>query len=511
MKVVVAPSDKVLSTCCVSAYFCAVNIWHKIPLNQVLPSAKTVEASKEKWAALMERKKFTSNQRDVLSSALKRQYRSMECHLEVEKNILLLNDSKTFTVTTGQQIVTALGPWMVLYKIATAIKLSKDLAGQFTSHHFVPIFWMATEDHDWVEIAEIKKSEEHLKWDNPTVGAVGRLSCDTTLDAIEHWNAMHPEWLISDIVIKAYKDHAALGDATRWLVNQIFGHQGLVVVDGDDAELKAMGSELFTAELIEQKLFHLAQTHNCVHGEIEIKPYNVFQLSPGKRLRVQNEIEAQALLAQNDFASCSPNVALRIFYQESILPNLAYIGGPSEQKYWNQVAPFFADLNIPQPLFILRERGVVVPEKWCRKWESLGWNRDKILHPKECFELDLKLKYGSTEPLSELKSSILSAYESHYERIESEDATLLSPAKGDCVRSIQMVEQLEKKIQRARKRKEEETVQFMERWALQVTPKNHLAERWDFWIFEWQKNKHIVDMLIDQMDWEDPSFKVWSY
>ena len=142
MKVVAALSDRVLSTCCVSAYFCAVNIWHKIPLNQVLPSAKTVEASKENWAALMERKKITSNQRDVLSKALKRQYRSIECHIEVEKNILLLNNSNAFTVTTGQQIVTALGPWMVLYKIATAIKLSKDLAGQFPSYHFVPIFYI---------------------------------------------------------------------------------------------------------------------------------------------------------------------------------------------------------------------------------------------------------------------------------------------------------------------------------------------------------------------------------
>jgi hypothetical protein len=74
-----------------------------------------------------------------------------------------------------------------------------------------------------------------------------------------------------------------------------------------------------------------------------------------------------------------------------------------------------------------------------------------------------------------------------------------------------MVEQLEKKIQRARKRKEEETFQFVERWALQVMPKDHLAERWDGWIFEWQKNKHIVDVLVEQIEWEDPSFKIWSF
>jgi uncharacterized protein YllA (UPF0747 family) len=234
-------------------------------------------------------------------------------------------------------------------------------------------------------------------------------------------------------------------------------------------------------------------------------------LTSGQRIRVQSKEEAETLLSKNDFTSCSPNVALRIFYKETILPNLAYIGGPSEQKYWNQVAPFFTDLNIPQPLFILRERGVVVPEKWCRKWDALLWNKDQSLHPKECFESDLRNKYGSAETLLALKDSILSAYESHYSMIASEDASLLNAAKGDCVKSIQMVEQLEKKIQRSRKRSEEETFQFAQRWEEHVNPKNHLAERWDFWIFEWQKNKHIVDMLIDQMDWEDPTFKIWSY
>jgi bacillithiol biosynthesis cysteine-adding enzyme BshC len=488
-----------------------VNIWHKIPINKVLPNAKTVEVSEAKWTTLIEQREFLSARREILSEVILKQYRQIQCNSEVEKNILSLKQSNTFTVTTGQQIVTALGPWMVLYKIATAIKLAKDLAIQFPSHHFVPVFWMATEDHDWAEIAEIKKGEQLLRWDNPLGGAVGRLSCDTTIQALQNWNDLYPEWRLNNDVFHAYIQQETLAEATRWLVHHVFGHHGLVVVDGDDAELKSMASDLFHAELSGQKLFQLAQKHNCVQGEIEIKPYNVFQLSTGQRIRVQSKEEAEMFLSENDFSSCSPNVALRIFYQESILPNLAYIGGPSEQKYWNQVAPFFADLGISQPLFILRDRGVVVPEKWCRKWDALLWDKDQSLHPKQCFESDLRNKYGSAESLSELKKSILTAYELHYSMIASEDATLLNAAKGDCVKSIQMVEQLEKKIQRSRKRKEDETFQFAQRWDDHFNPKNHLAERWDFWIFEWQKNKHIVDVLIEQLDWQDPSFKIWSY
>ena len=112
-----------------------------------MPKAKAIEASHQKWTALIDKKNFTSTQRALLSATILRQHGNIQCHTEVEKNISSLKQSNTFTVTTGQQIVTALGPWMVLYKIATTIKLARDLAGQFPANHFVPIFWMATEDH----------------------------------------------------------------------------------------------------------------------------------------------------------------------------------------------------------------------------------------------------------------------------------------------------------------------------------------------------------------------------
>ncbi len=487
-----------------------MNIWHKIPLQNVLPSASAVEIALEYWARLKDEREFPLGKRSVLSKAIQNQYKGIEIQNEVAKNIRLLESDRAFTITTGQQIVTALGPWMVLYKIATAIHLAKKLSNQFPEDHFVPIFWMATEDHDWPEIAEIKKGDLHVKWENPSGGAVGRLSSKVMFEALRQWNLDHPEFLLDEEVLQAYELNGTLSNATRYLVNHIFGHHGLVVVDGDDSALKAMAAPLINAELSEQKLFHLAQKYNCQNGEIEIKPYNLFQLFPGQRTRVNTIEEAQEILSLSDLTQCSPNVALRIFYQETILPNLAYIGGPSEQRYWNQVAPFFKELNIPAPLFVLRERGVVMPEKWCRKWDALHWDRSFIMNAEVCLTDALKSKYGSEEVLIDLKETIEKAYSSHYAAVESEDPTLLNTAKGDCVKAIQMVEQLEKKIQRSRKRKEEEMVQFAGRWSQHILPKKHLAERWDYWIFDWQKNKHIVDVLIENVNAEDPFFKVWT-
>ncbi len=476
-----------------------------------MSSATTAALPKSYWTEIIQNKRCHSDRRGILSQALLAQYQGLSLEDAVLNNIHRLKENNTFTITTGQQIVTALGPWMVLYKIATAIKLAKDLSGQFPNQFFVPVFWMATEDHDWIEIAELRKGPAHLRWNSSEGGAVGRLTCETTLSALKEWNVTYPQYTIDEAVLKVYDEQKTLAAATRELVNMVFGHLGLVVVDGDDSNLKQLAVELFERELGEQLLFHLAEKYNAVQGEIEIKPYNLFVLSPGKRERISDKQKAQEMLATGNHTSWSPNVALRIFYQETILPNLAYVGGPSEQKYWRQVMPFFEDLKIPAPAFVLRERGVMIPEKWVSKWDNWHWDKNLCLTPKECFDAELAAKYGEKEVLEDLRVSIVEAYEAHYAKIEQEDPTLLNPAKGDCVRSIQMVEQLEKKIQRARKRKEEETLQFVERWALQVMPKDHLAERWDGWIFEWQKNKHIVDVLVEQIEWEDPSFKIWSF
>lgn len=487
-----------------------MNIWHKIPLQNVLTNASVFEIAADQWAQLRAEKEFSAEKRAILSEAIRIQYKGLNVQAEVAGNISSLKSNQTYTITTGQQIVTALGPWMVLYKIATAIQLAKKLSNQFPENHFVPIFWMATEDHDWPEIAEIKKGDLHSMWDNPYGGAVGRLPSRVMLEALRQWNLDHPDFLLNEEVLTAYELHGTLSAATRYLVNHIFGHHGLVVVDGDDSALKDLAAPLIKAELSEQKLFHLAKKYNSQNGEIEIKPYNLFQLLPGQRVRVNTEEEAQEILTLSDVTHCSPNVALRIFYQETILPNLAYVGGPSEQRYWNQVAPFFKELNIPAPMFVLRERGVVMPEKWCKKWDALHWDRRNIMNAEVCLDDALKSKYGSDEVLIDLKAAIERAYSSHYPAVESEDPTLLNTAKGDCVKAIQMVEQLEKKIQRSRKRREEEMVQFAGRWSQHVLPKKHLSERWDYWIFDWQKNKHIVDVLIENVNAEDPFFKVWS-
>lgn len=488
-----------------------MKIWHKIPLSEIIPSANTKLHSESFWKQRIENKVFSKEHREILRKALFSQYEKIEFSDEVRINIQKLLEENSRTITTGQQIVTALGPWMVLYKIATAIKLSQSLSKRFSSFQFVPVFWMATEDHDWMEIADIRKGNAQIKWSHHEGGAVGRLLCDTTLRALNDWNESFPQYAFHQDILDAYGKYPDLSLATRYLVNKVFGHLGLVVIDSDDPNLKKLVEPLLQSELREQKLFHLAQKHNVVQGEIEIKNYNLFHLAQGSRSRIADAAQAHSLLEQNDLYSWSPNVAMRIFYQETILPNIAYVGGPSEQKYWSQVSPFFQDLNISEPAFILRERGVMIPEKWVNKWDSLNWDKNLCLNPKECFSADLAAKYGDQEVLGDLRLSIERAFESHYEKIQLEDPTLLNAAKGDCVKSLQMVEQLEKKIQRARKRKEEDTLQFVERWTLQVKPKDHLAERWDHWIFDWQKNKHIVDVLIDQIDFEDPTFKVWSF
>ena len=95
---------------------------------------------------------FPNENRQVLVSELGKQYAGFEISEASSNNIQRLKDSNTFTITTGHQLNLFTGPLYFIYKIASTINLCKQLKNEFPEHSFVPIYWMATEDHDFEEI-----------------------------------------------------------------------------------------------------------------------------------------------------------------------------------------------------------------------------------------------------------------------------------------------------------------------------------------------------------------------
>ncbi len=139
----------------------------------------------EAFGKLIASKRVTAD-RDVLVEVLKRQYAGVGAESEkwkadsaVLSNIELLSDPNTYTITTGHQLNIFTGPLYFIYKIVTAINLAKELKEAYPNKNFVPVYWMATEDHDFAEINHISLHGKPIVWEQDNRGATGRLPTST--------------------------------------------------------------------------------------------------------------------------------------------------------------------------------------------------------------------------------------------------------------------------------------------------------------------------------------------
>ncbi len=118
---------------------------------------------------------FSLEKRTVLVNALTQQYTSLQPSNLTTSRIQSLANQNTFTITTGHQLNLLGGPLFFLYKIITTINLAKELKRNDPKNNFIPIFWMATEDHDFEEINHFNFHNKRFQWSKNTSGAVGLL------------------------------------------------------------------------------------------------------------------------------------------------------------------------------------------------------------------------------------------------------------------------------------------------------------------------------------------------
>src|SRR5690606_3498512 len=192
--------------------------------------------------------------RKMLVKSLRQQYGDLlSDQAAVAANVEALADERTFTVTTGHQLNVFTGPLYFIFKIVTAIRLARDLKAAFPDYTFVPVYWMATEDHDFAEINHTRLHGRKISWDTDAQGATGRLKTEGIAETVYQYQrflGLSPNSSrLAEIVEEAYLQHDNLAAATRYLVHQLFGAYGLVIMDADNRELK----QLF-APVIEQDI-----------------------------------------------------------------------------------------------------------------------------------------------------------------------------------------------------------------------------------------------------------------
>lgn len=452
-------------------------------------------------AKAIENRNFQGN-RQILVDVLKQQYLHIKPSQAVTSNINLLADENTFTVTTGHQLNLFTGPLYFIYKIVTTINLAIELKIKFPDKNFVPVYWMATEDHDFEEINHVQVDEKHISWIQQSNGATGRLNTKTVAAAVMAYKGYlgisKNGKKLAKLIEKAYLENDNLADATRVLVNSLFEQYGLVIVNADDHTLKKQFAPIITSDIIEQNSSRIIDETSITLEKLGYKTQvngreiNFFYLKNTLRERIvfenghykvnNAEISFTTEELIQEIESCperfSPNVVMRPLYQEVILPNIAYIGGGAEVAYWMQLKANFDFYKIDFPVLLLRNSALLVDKRSADNLKNLGFELEDIFLPIDDLKrIWIKKNSDSLLCLNNETQAIQSIFEQIKRNAIQIDKTLGDSTEATKVKTNHLLANLEKKFFRAEKRKHETALQQIENVKRRLFPNGTLQER----------------------------------
>ncbi len=313
------------------------------PFHSGVPSFETLYRQAHK-----KKKVFKAEIRKTLCESLVRQYQGMELELLVAENLQKLRDQNTLTITTGHQLCLMTGPLYFIYKIVSAIKLSQQLNAKYPDLDFIPLYWMASEDHDFEEISAFIFRGKKFQWNAQGGGAVGRIdtqSLDALLSLFKQELGTHIHaTALKEIIEKSYASGNNLSRATRIFVNALFEKYGLLILDADDQKLKEHFSPYILEELqqqscskkVNEQIVNLQKTYNSgFKPQVNPRDLNLFFFGRGKKTPIGFGKKRFWLGRQRGYRSYGPNdrmgrkISRKVFSKRPVASPLS--GGHTSQ------------------------------------------------------------------------------------------------------------------------------------------------------------------------------------
>jgi len=478
------------------------------------------------FSQLLESPPYRDFSRTLLSETLQAQSQLVKNTSENSfNNIDKLKQKNVFTVTTGHQLCLFTGPLYFIYKIISTINLAESLRKKFPAYDFVPVYWMASEDHDFEEVNNFNAHGKTITWKSLQSGAVGDFKTEELkklLPSIQEFlgRSEHADFLIS-LFENSYLNHKTLADATRYLVNELFGEHGLVTIDGNDKVFKNQFRKEFRKDIFDHSHFDLVNASikeleglgyssqvnprsiNCFYIEEGLrtrieKTGDVFTLVGTKRSFTKKELED---IIENTPEKISPNVVLRPVYQQVILPNLAYIGGPGELAYWLEFKTMFEASQVQFPILMPRNFVTVVDKITESKIEKLNFTVKDFYKSEQALIKELQIKKDSFFDLSPEKEIMSSFYSKILEKASATDKTLSGSVSAELKRALNGFERIVGKTNRAIRRNYETEIKQLSAIKQRLFPKNVPQERYEnFSVFYLNHGKAFLDEIKKETD-----------
>lgn len=448
-------------------------------------------------------------------------------------NIRLLSDTRTFTITTGHQLCLFTGPLYFIHKIASVISICNWLKKEFPHFNFVPVYWLASEDHDAEEVNHVNVFGKKISWNTTQSGAVGRFRTNNIGEAINELTKVLGETdhskELSDLFKRSYLEHKNLALATRYLVNALFGKHGIVILDGDHSKLKRSFIDLLEKDIFEnipfskvsgsiEKLKSLGY-----HSQVNPREINCFYIENGLRERIEHEEGIYKVLntslsfskaeltdkLHNSPENFSPNVVTRPLFQQHLLPNIAYVGGPGELSYWLEYKDMFKAMNVQFPILHPRKFILILEKNIQQKLIKLNLNTHDVFTKEDELIARFIESKGDTIDLTNEKKILEAFFGSLLEKSNAVDKSLEATVKGEAQKALNGISNIESKLNKALKQRSENEINQIKNIRSKLFPGGVPQERVDnISVFYAKWGQDIVEYIIENCHAEELSYMV---
>ena len=469
-------------------------------------------AQPEAWRDVIARVQAQPRNRAGIVAILQAQLAARQAPEQARAAATKLADPRTVAIVTGQQAGLFGGPLYTLMKGLTAARLAADIEAQF-GVPCVTVFWNHAEDHDWEEVASAWILDDDLQAHKLTVNGIEgdghtpvgqvRLTDDITR-VLAELETLLPQTEFTAATVaqlrRCYEPGTGMADAFGQLLDQLLGPLGVIVFDGGDPAAKPLASTIFQRELanpghsrrlasdtgqaLASSGYHAqvvtqpdgTALFSMVEGRVPIK-YRDGQFYVGDTPADAGTLRADAAAHPERF---SPNVLLRAVVQDTLLPTIAYVAGPSELAYLGQLKDVYAFHETPMPLIVPRATGTILDSASLRflartslALPSLQAQDEHVLNQ----WLEAQLPPQLEQALQDLEHSIEERMAALLAAVPALDPTLDGAVKSSQGRMAHEVRGLHAKVISAAKRRHETLRRQFAHAQHLAFPGGHLQER----------------------------------